>query len=138
MILSKKQMSEEDIKLNYITPAIQCKWKEHITMETKVDFTDGKINLQGNLVHRGPKQRADYILYINANNPIAVIEAKDNKHSISFGMQQAIEYATKLDIPFAYSSNGDGFQEHDMITGKERQIIIAKIIEQQLFSCIHF
>ncbi|MCQ2534644.1 MAG: DEAD/DEAH box helicase family protein [Clostridia bacterium] len=126
MILSKKQMSEEDIKLNYITPAIQCKWKEHITMETKVEFTDGKINLQGNLVHRGPKQRADYILYINSNNPIAVVEAKDNKHSISFGMQQAIEYATKLDIPFAYSSNGDGFQEHDLITGKERQISLEE------------
>lgn len=119
-ILSKKEMSEEDIKLQYITPAIASKWdRGKITMETQV--TDGKINLKGNFVIREKPKRADYILYLNANNPIAIIEAKDNKHSISHGLQQAMTYAQMLDLPFAYSSNGDGFAEHDFLTGKERQ-----------------
>lgn len=120
-ILPKHMMSEEDIKLHYITPAITAKWsKGKITMETKI--TDGKINLRGNLVSRGPAKRADYILYLNANNPIAVVEAKDNKHSVSYGLQQAKAYALMLDVPFAYSSNGDGFQEFDRLTGKEQFI----------------
>lgn len=119
-ILSKEAMSEEDIKLQYITPAITSKWdRGKITMETQV--TDGKINLKGNFVFREKPKRADYILYLNANNPIAIIEAKDNKHSISHGLQQAMTYARMLDLPFAYSSNGDGFAEHDFLTGKERQ-----------------
>ncbi len=119
-ILPKKAMSEEDIKLQYITPAITSKWdRSKITMETQV--TDGKINLKGNFVFREKPKRADYILYLNANNPIAIIEAKDNKHSISHGLQQAMTYAQMLDLPFAYSSNGDGFEEHDFLTGKERQ-----------------
>ena len=120
MILTKKQMSEEDIKRQYITPAIESKWNsKKITMETKI--TDGKINLRGNMVAREKPKRADYLLYLNANNPIAVVEAKDNKHSISYGLQQAMTYAQMLDLPFAYSSNGDGFIEHDFLTGKERQ-----------------
>jgi len=119
-ILPKKAMSEEDIKLQYITPAITSKWdRGKITMETQI--TDGKINLKGNFVFREKPKRADYILYLNANNPIAIIEAKDNKHSISHGLQQAMTYAQMLDLPFAYSSNGDGFAEHDFLTGKERQ-----------------
>lgn len=119
-VIPKNQMTEEDIKLQYITPAITSKWdKGKITMETQV--TDGKINLKGNFVFREKPKRADYILYLNANNPIAIIEAKDNKHSISHGLQQAMTYAQMLDLPFAYSSNGDGFAEHDFLTGKERQ-----------------
>lgn len=119
-ILPKKAMSEEDIKLQYITPAIISKWdRGKITMETQI--TDGKINLKGNFVFREKPKRADYILYLNANNPIAIIEAKDNNHSISHGLQQAMTYAQMLDLPFAYSSNGDGFAEHDFLTGKERQ-----------------
>ena len=119
-ILSKDAMSEEDIKLQYITPAITSKWdRGKITMETQV--TDGKINLKGNFVFREKPKRADYILYLNAHNPIAIIEAKDNKHSISHGLQQAMTYARMLDLPFAYSSNGNGFAEHDFLTGKERQ-----------------
>ena len=122
-ILPKKAMSEEDIKLQYITPAITSKWNRgKITMETQV--TDGKINLKGNFVFREKPKRADYILYLNANNPIAIIEAKDNKHSISHGLQQAMTYAQMLDLPFAYSSNGDGFAEHDFLTGKERQFAL--------------
>ena len=121
MVLDKKQMTEEDIKLQYITPAITSKWNIHkITMETQI--TDGKINLKGNFVFREKPKRADYILYLNANNPIAIIEAKDNNHSVSFGLQQAMTYAQMLDLPFAYSSNGDGFMEHDFLTGLEREI----------------
>jgi type I restriction enzyme R subunit len=122
MILNKQQMTEEDIKLNYITPAIQKGWNENITMETKVQFTDGRINLKGNMVSRGKPKFADYVLYLNTGKPIAIVEAKDNNHTISHGLQQAITYAQMMDLPFAYSSNGDGFYEHDFLTGKERQI----------------
>lgn len=115
-------LSEEDIKLRYITPAIMAKgWSVNdITMETKVKLTDGKINLRGNLVARGKAKYADYMLYYNRANPIAIVEAKDANHSVSFGMQQAKEYAAMMDIPFAFSSNGFGFQEYDFLTGKER------------------
>ena len=124
-IISKKDMSEEDIKLNFITPALLSRgWKDKITMETKVQFTDGKVNIKGNLVSRDPAKKADYILYINANNPIAIVEAKDNNHSVSFGLQQAKTYAEMMDIPFAYSSNGDAFYEHDYLTGLEREIAL--------------
>lgn len=129
MILDKKNMTEEDIKLNFITPAIQSKWDQHITMETKI--TDGKINLRGNMVARSKAQRVDYMLYLNDNFPIAVVEAKDNTHSISHGLQQAIAYAQKLDLPFAYSSNGDGFFEHDFLTGEERQISLEEFPTQE-------
>lgn len=78
-IILKYDMTEEDIKLNFITPALIAKgWNDKITMETKVKFTDGKINLQGNVTSREPAKKADYVLYINANNPIAIVEAKDN------------------------------------------------------------
>lgn len=121
MILDKKQMTEEDIKLQYITPAIQAKWGlDRITMETKI--TDGRINLKGNIVTREKPKKADYVLYLTKNKPIAIVEAKDNNHSISYGLQQAITYAKMQDIPFAYSSNGDGFQEHDLLTGLERTL----------------
>ena len=121
-ILPKSQMTEEDIKLNYITPALLSRgWQNKITMETKVQFTDGKINLRGNLVAREAPKKADYILYIERNYPIAIVEAKDNHHSVSFGLQQAMAYAQMLDVPFAYSSNGDAFYEHDFLTGMERQ-----------------
>ena len=123
LLLPKNQMTEEDIKLNYITPAILSRgWQNKITMETKVRFTDGKINIRGNLVTRGNPKKADYILYINSNNPIAIVEAKDNNHTVSHGLRQAMDYAQMLDIPFAYSSNGDAFYEHDFLTGLERSI----------------
>lgn len=117
-------LSEEDIKLRYITPAILKKdWSvADITMETKVKLTDGKINLRGNLVARGKAKFADYMLYYNRATPIAIVEAKDANHSVSFGMQQAKEYASMMDIPFAFSSNGFGFQEYDFLTGTERSL----------------
>ncbi len=124
-MLTKKQMTEEDIKLQFITPAITATWKlSQITMETKI--TDGKINLKGNFEVREKPKKADYVLYLNDNKPIAIVEAKDNKHTVSYGIQQAITYAQMLDVPFAFSSNGDAFYEHDMITGQERQIDLDK------------
>ena len=121
MILDKKQMSEEDVKLQFITPAIVSKWTlDRITMETRI--TDGQINLKGNFVVRSQPKKADYVLYISQNKPIAIVEAKDNTHSVSYGLQQAITYARMMDVPFAYSSNGDAFQEHDLLTGLERTL----------------
>ena len=121
MILDKKQMTEEDIKLQYITPAIQSKWGlDRMTMETKI--TDGRVNLRGNFVFREKPKKADYVLYLSPNKPIAIVEAKDNNHTVSYGLQQAITYARMQDIPFAYSSNGDAFQEHDLLTGLERTL----------------
>ena len=132
-LLTIDQMTEEDIKLQYITPALLSKWDRHkITMETKV--TDGRINLRGNMASREKPKKADYLLYLSANNPIAVVEAKDHKHSISYGLQQAMTYAVMLDLPFAYSSNGDGFVEHDFLTGKERTLSLDEFpSEQELF-----
>ena len=120
-MLDKSKMSEEDIKLQYITPAITAKWNQHkITMETKI--TDGRVNIKGNMASREAPKRVDYLLYLSDNKPIAVVEAKDNNHSVSYGLQQAITYAKMLDLPFAYSSNGDGFVEHDFLTGIERTL----------------
>jgi len=117
-------LSEEDIKLRYVTPSILNKgWSvEDITMETTVKLTDGKINMKGNLAARSKPKFADYVLYYNRATPIAIIEAKDANHTVSFGLQQAKEYAKMMDVPFAYSSNGMGFQEYDFLTGKERAI----------------
>ncbi len=123
-VLPKSQMTEEDIKLHYITPAIKAKWNDMITMETKI--TDGKINLKGNLVVREKPKKADYVLYLSANQPIAIVEAKDNNHTVSFGLQQAMTYAKMMDVKFAYSSNGDAFYEHDFLTGQERQISLGQ------------
>jgi len=125
--LDKKKMSEEDIKLNYITPAISEKWGfSKITMETNVAklnvaFTDGKISLKGNIAVRDTPKKADYVLYLRPHYPIAIVEAKENKYSVSHGIQQAKEYAKTLDVPFAFSSNGDAFCEYDFLTGKEQQ-----------------
>ena len=119
-IILKQNMTEEDIKFRYITPALTSKWSgAKITMETQI--TDGKISLKGNMAVRQPGKRVDYLLYLSANHPIAVVEAKDNHHQVSAGLQQAMDYARMLDLPFAYSSNGDGFAEHDFLTGAERQ-----------------
>ncbi len=135
-IIPKNQMSEEDIKHYYITPALEDKWqRDHITMETSI--TDGKISLRGNFVHRERPKKADYVLYLDASHPIAIVEAKDNNHMISFGMQQAITYAQMLGVPFAYSSNGDAFQEHNLITGEERQIALDEFpTPEELDACV--
>ena len=124
-MFAKSQMSEEDVKRLYITPAITAKWDSgKIKMETRI--TDGKVNLKGNLVFREKPKRADYVLYSEPHYPIAVVEAKDNSRGVSHGLQQAMNYARMLDVPFAYSSNGDGFAEHDFLTGEERQFSLEE------------
>ena len=119
------ELSEEDVKFRYINDAIDAitskGWtKDSIFMEQQVKFTDGKISLHGNIVHREKPKFADYVLYVNKATPIAIIEAKDTKHTVSYGLQQAMEYAKMLDVKFAFSSNGEGFAEHDFLTGQER------------------
>lgn len=121
--MNKKDMSERDICTKYITPALaKAGWDIKRQIREEVTFTDGRVIVRGNVTTRGKKKRADYILYYKSNLPIAVIEAKDNKHSLGDGMQQAINYADILDLQFAYSSNGDGFIEHDMKNGIEKEI----------------
>ena len=111
---SKKDLSERDICTKYIAPAIQgAGWDIQTQVREEVYFTDGRIYVKGNLTARGKGKRADYILYYKPNIPIAIIEAKDNKHSVKSGIQQGLDYADILDIPNVYSSNGDGFYEHD-------------------------
>lgn len=119
----KKNLSEEDIKMKFITPAIEkAGWNIKSQVRAEYSFTDGRIIVRGNLTARGKRKRADYLLFYKPNLAIAIIEAKDNKNSVGSGMQQAIEYAEILDVPFVYSSNGDGFLEHDMTTGTEREL----------------
>ena len=124
--MSKKDLTEEDIKLRFITPAINnAGWKnEHIRMEYY--FTDGRVIFQGKVHARQTGKKADYLLFHAANKPIAIVEAKDNNKPLGGGMQQAMEYAQILDIPFAYSSNGDGFLEHDFLTGKETELSLKQ------------
>lgn len=112
--MNKKELSEQDICTKYITPAIvSAGWDLHHQIREQKTFTDGRIIVQGKTVKRGDKKRADYILYYKSNLPIAIIEAKDNNHEIGAGMQQALGYSDTLDIPFVFSSNGDGFVFHD-------------------------
>lgn len=112
--MDKKQMSETDIRTKYITPAIQnANWNIQKQIREEVHFTDGRIIVKGETVKRAKGKKADYILYYKSNLPIAIIEAKDNNHTVGDGMQQGLDYAEILDIPFVYSSNGDGFLEHD-------------------------
>lgn len=123
-MVNKKDLSEEDIKNRYITPAITKSQWDLKDMRLEYSVTDGKIIINGNKAVREKPKRADYVLFISNSNPIAVVEAKDNKHNVEDGIQQAMEYAQKLGAPFAYSSNGDAFLEHDFITGAEREISI--------------
>lgn len=124
--MNKKDLTEEDIKLRFITPAINnAGWKnEHIRMEYY--FTDGRVVFQGRVHARQTGKKADYLLFHAANKPIAIVEAKDNNKPLGGGMQQAMEYAQILDIPFAYSSNGGGFLEHDFLTGKETELTLEQ------------
>lgn len=112
--MDKKSLSERDICTKFITPAIvEAGWARNTQIREEVSFTAGKVIVRGKLVSRGKQKRADYILYYKNNIPIAIIEAKDNKHSVGAGIQQGIDYAETLDIPFVFSSNGDAFLFHD-------------------------
>ncbi|MEI2437858.1 EcoAI/FtnUII family type I restriction enzme subunit R [Priestia megaterium] len=125
--MNKKELSERDICSKFITPAVvNAGWDLQKQIREEVTFTDGRIFVRKKLVSRGKKKRADYILYYKPNIPLAIIEAKDNKHSVGSGMQQALEYGEILDIPFIYSSNGDAFIEHDRtVTEGEKEKEIA-------------
>lgn len=123
---NKKSLSEEDIKLQFITPAIVGKGWSTSLIRMEYAFTDGRVIFQGGKAARKAQKRADYLLHTSANHPIAIVEAKDNNKPIGGGMQQAIEYAEILDVPFAYSSNGDGFIEHDFLTGKETSLTLEE------------
>src|SRR5580658_536368 len=112
--MDKSLLSERDICTKYITPSVvSAGWDLMAQIREEVYFTKGRIIVRGKLVTRGDPKRADYVLYYKPNIPIALIEAKDNNHSVGDGMQQALEYASTLDIPFVFSSNGDGFVFHD-------------------------
>jgi type I restriction enzyme R subunit len=126
LTLAINKLSERDICTKFITPAIQqAGWDIHTQVREEVSFTKGRIIVRGKLHSRGEQKRADYILYYKSNIPIAIIEAKDNAHSVGAGMQQALNYAETLEIPFVFSSNGDAFLMHDR-TGN------ASVIEQEI------
>ena len=113
-------LSEEDIKSRYIQPALEDKGWDKYHMRLEFPYTAGQIVVQGSLKHRKRGKRVDYLLYTEDNYPIAVVEAKDRKHAPADGIQQAIDYAHDLDLPFAYATNGEKFVEHDMNTGAEQ------------------
>ena len=129
--MDKKQLTEADIRTKFITPALVgssvAKWNVMTQLREEVFFTRGRVIVRGKTVRRGEAKKADYILYFKPGVPIAVIEAKDNNHSVGAGMQQALEYAEILDVPFAYSCNGDAFMEHHRTgsaTAVEREIAL--------------
>lgn len=115
--MNKKSLSERDICTKFITPALAAAgWDVHTQVREEVGFTDGRIYVRGRLHARGAQKRADYILYYKPNIPLALIEAKDNTFTIGAGLQQGLDYARTLDLPFIFSSNGDGFRFHDRTT----------------------
>lgn len=121
--MGKRDLSEEDIKAQYITPAIvDSGWDLKKQVRLEYAFTAGRIILRGNVTARGKQKRADYVLFYKSNFPLAVIEAKDNNHPVGAGLQQAIDYAKSLDIYYVYASNGDGFIEQNLITGEVREL----------------
>ena len=120
LMLNKSTLSERDICTKYITPALEkAGWDKNLQILEEVGFTNGRIYVRGKLTARGKRKRADYILYYKTNIPVAIIEAKDNNHSVRAGIQQALDYANTLDIPFVFSSNGDGFLFHDKTSNNE-------------------
>ncbi len=122
-LMKKHEMTEEDIKLQFITPAIEnAGWDKQRQIKMEYNFTDGRVIVRGNSTARGKRKRTDYLLYYKPNLPLAIVEAKDNTKPLGGGMQQGIEYAECLDVPFVYSSNGDGFLEHDMKHGTEKEL----------------
>lgn len=128
--MNKKDLSEADIKAKYITPAIlKAGWDEYTQLGREIYFTDGRIYVKGKVTARGKRKFADYILFYKPNVPIAIIEAKDNNHTTKAGIQQALDYSNILDIPFVFSSNGDGYYFHDK-TATNGQIETELSIDQ--------
>ena len=129
--MDKKKLSERDICTKFITPALEAVgWDKQRQLREEVNLTAGRVVVRGNKGARDTKtiRRADYVLYFKPDQPLAVVEAKDNKHSVRDGIQQALDYAAMLDVPFAFSSNGDGFIFHDKTLTDgvlEREISLA-------------
>ena len=121
--MSYYKLSEEDTKRIEITPTIVEKgWDNKTQIRQEFSFTKGRIMVRGKEVKRGEPKRADYVLFYKPNLPLAIVEAKSGYKTVSTGIQQGIDYAQTLNIPFVYSSNGKGFYEHDLLTGAEREI----------------
>ena len=121
--MSKRHLSEEDIKARYITPAItDAGWDMEKQVRLEYAFTAGHIILRGNITARGKQKRVDYVLFYKSNFILAVVEAKDNYHPVGGGLQQAIVYAKALDVHYVYASNGDGFVEQNLITGEVKEL----------------
>ena len=118
-------MTEEEVKLRLITPAITSKWDKNTQIRMEYSFTAGQVIVRGNTTSRGRKKKADYVLCYKPNIPLAIVEAKDDTQSAGAGLQQGLEYAEILDIPFVYASNGAKFVEHDRLTGLVRDIAMA-------------
>ena len=135
MNVNKKELKEQEIRTMFITPALKERgWELLKNMREEYYFTDGRVIVAGSQHSVAEGKKADYLLYHN-NKPIAVVEAKDNKHAVGGGMQQAIDYALILDLKFAYSSNGDAFLEHDFITGKETELKLSEFpTEEELYA----
>lgn len=124
--MGKRDLSEEDIKVRYITPAVEGAGWDKKQIRYEYAFTAGRIILRGNVTARGKQKRADYLLFYKPNFALAIIEAKDNNHPVGAGLQQAIEYANALDIKYVYASNGDGFVEQNLITGAVRELTLEE------------
>ena len=131
---NKKELKEQEIRTMFISPALKDKgWEVPVNMREEYYFTDGRVLVAGSQHSVAEGKKADYLLY-HKGKPIAVVEAKDNKHAIGGGIQQAMDYALILDLKFAYSSNGDGFLEHDFITGKETELPLDQFpTEEELY-----
>src|SRR5271166_606679 len=125
--MDKSVLSERDICTKFITPALRkAGWDEMLQIREEFSFTKGRIIVRGKLVTRGQAKRADYILNFKPNIPLALIEAKDNSHSIDDRIKQGLDYATILDIPCVFSSNGDGFVFHDRTGAPARRSPISR------------
>ncbi len=134
MDINKKELKEQEIRTMFITPALKSKgWEVPTNMREEYYFTDGRVLVAGSQHSVAEGKKADYLLY-HKGKPIAVVEAKDNKHAVGGGIQQAMDYALILDLKFAYSSNGDAFLEHDFITGKETELALDQFpTEEELY-----
>ena len=134
MDINKKELKEQEIRTMFISPALKDKgWEIPVNMREEYYFTDGRVLVAGSQHSVAEGKKADYLLY-HKGKPIAVVEAKDNKHAIGGGIQQAMDYALILDLKFAYSSNGDGFLEHDFITGKETELALDQFpTEEEMY-----
>lgn len=125
--MSYQKLTEEEVKLRYITPAIEeAGWDKHSQIRMEYHFTDGEMLIRDNKAVRGKPKFADYLLFYESNIPLAIVEAKDNTHAIGDGIQQAINYAETLDVPYVYSSNGSGFLEHDMKKATEKEMALKE------------